>query len=176
MSRSKPRLVGSTGVRASGIITSMVALAMMAAGCASTQSTSIAPQLAIGPTEVVGYPSLTEPVVTATDCASFTAAVTVLPATHQLLLQYAGTRTDPKPVFQQITDAMAVLTTLAPACAPAAVTQIDALDQACDEVIAIYQTDAVGPMAEDSQAALDIMAQRGREAWGAMGLSPAAWP
>jgi hypothetical protein len=99
-----------------------------------------------------------------------------LPAHHRNLVLAQGTLADPVPIFQQIVDAMAVLNSLGPYCAPGAVGQIAELSAASDEVIASYQNDATGPMGEKSAAALDIMGQRGREAFAAMDLSPSAWP
>lgn len=148
-------------------------------GCAAPESAGIRPDLAIGPSyvpDVNPRPQVSTPQVFATACSEFTSAAQSLPALHRTLVLAQGTLMDPVPVFQEMIDSMAVLKSLGPFCAPAAISQIAELSAASDEVIATFQSDATGQMGEKSAAALDIMGQRGREAFAAMELSPSAWP
>lgn len=156
-----------------------ITLTMGLGSCAASDSAGIRPELAIGPSYVPDAnprPQVSTPQVFATSCSQFMTAAQSLPAKHRSLVLAQGTLRDPVPIFQELVDAMAVLNSLGPSCAPGAVSQIAELSAASDEVIATYQNDATGPMGEKSAAALDIMGQRGREAFAAMDLSPGAWP
>lgn len=141
--------------------------------CASTGSSSIIPQPAVGTLPLAGQ---AEPMVTATSCADLTDAAQRLPSYHRSLVDGLGTQRDPVPTFEALADALAVMTALAPACEPMAVEEIDALDAAARDAVARYDAGVVTAMDGNALAALDIMGQRGREAWAAMGMSPAAWP
>ncbi|MBU6245433.1 MAG: hypothetical protein KGP12_09475 [Actinomycetales bacterium] len=141
--------------------------------CASAGSSSIVPQPAVGTLPLAGQ---AEPMVTATSCADLTDAAQRLPSYHRSLVDGLGTQRDPVPTFEALADALAVMTALAPACEPMAVEEIDALDAAAQDAVARYDTGVVAAMDGNALAALDLMGQRGREAWAAMGMSPAAWP
>lgn len=162
-------------------VAAATAIALMTGlgSCAAPDSAEIRPDLAIGPSYAPDgdpRPQVSTPQVFATSCSAFMLAAQSLPTHHQNLVLAQGTMADPVPIFQEIVADMAVLDSLGPYCAPGAVGQIAELSAASNEVMTYYQTDATGPMGEKSAAVLDIMAQRGREAFAAMDLSPSAWP
>lgn len=141
-------------------------------GCTQSGSATIAPQAAVVTLPLSGaVPTLTP----AAACAALTASAQRLPADHRWLVNHLGTQRDPGQVIRSITEALRTMTTLAPSCEPLAVAEIAALNAASIDALGRYDTGVVTAMGGDALVALARMADRGREAWSALGMSPAEW-